>query len=1478
MKSGTLTRPSGIEAVGALPWGSHFCQFYDTDKDLIDTLVPYFRAGLEANEFCIWVTSEPLKAEAARAALAADMPDLDRRIERGQIEFLDYDEWYTKSGSFHADEVLRNWKDKLDTAHAKGYDGLRLTGNTFWLEKSVWADFTKYEETINTALSGANIIALCTYSLHKCGAIEIAEVIANHEFALIKRSGEWQITRSIHHQMTEQSLRESEERYRSLYSAMKEGMALHEIVRDAEGKAIDYRIIDVNPAFERITGISREAAVNTLSSRLYNAGEPPYLDIYSRVAETGKPESFETHFPPMAKIFRISVFSSGKRQFATVFEDITECKQTEQALHENEERLRFAQESAGVGTWVWDIPTGKLEWSGELFRLFGVDSTCTEASFDTWRTVVHPDDLSIAEERIDAAVKNRTKLDSDYRIVRSGSEIRWIRAIGRTRYDDGGAPLRMSGICMDITEHKRHEESIRKEHRETLLANRVLRIFMEENSDGLFDKTLAAILEGTGSRHGVLGYIAEPGHLICPSLSAMLASCEIEGKCIHYPPEKWKGLWARALREKKSLFTNKVPAVPQGHVAIDNNLATPIVFQERVIGLLNQANKEGGYTEDDRDLADGITRRIAPALFAWIQRKLREEEHEKALSDQQRALRRFELLARTAGDLLHSREPQKIVEKLCSNVMHFLDCHVFFNFLTDEQVGRLHLNACMGIPEQEVRRIEWLDYGVAVCGCVARDGCRIVTEKIQTGNDERTTLVKSYGISAYVCHPLLGPGGKVIGTLSFGTRTRENFSTEDIELMKAVSDQVAAAMIRMQSERELRESQKDFKRAQSVGHIGSWRLDVNKNELTWSDENHRIFGIPKGVPMTYETFFSTIHPDDREYVDVQWQTALAGKHYDIEHRIIADGVVKWVRETAELEFDSSGKLLGGFGTTQDITSRKRDEEELLKYREGLEKLVEERTAELKKSQEQLLHAQKMEALGQLAGGIAHDFNNMMQVVIGFAYHTLRKLDFENPIRENLEHIVQAAKSASVLTHQLLSFSRKQMLQPQVVSVNDLVLKIKPILRRTLGEDVEVTYDLQQGLGHVKVDPVQLEQVIVNMAVNARNAMPDGGKLELQTAEVMLGDSHPYEKNPVAPGPYVMLAISDTGCGMDTATLEKIFEPFFTTRPFGTGSGLGLSTAYGTIRQSAGAIRVYSEPGKGTTFKIYLPRCENKIMAGSPDDAENTERAVGKTVLVVEDNHMAREFVSLELRDLGFRVLIAPSGEEAISLSTSHNGPIDLLLTDVVLPGASGWEVSKTISVQRPGIVTLYMSGYDADRSIKKGKLMAGVRLLVKPFTPEQLAGGIREVLESGASSIETHRGKPASLPSTAQKAGPLHILVVDDDPGIAEIIAEVLREPGDSVRSAEDGATALRLAGERIPDVVLLDIKLPDIDGYELSRRIRELGNGSTPYIIATSGLSPEGEAGREAFDDYIIKPVDFTRLREMIDGRPKKRCRRAVE
>jgi signal transduction histidine kinase len=338
----TEVRSSGIALVGDVPWGTHFCQFYETDKDLIEVLVPYFLEGLESNEFCMWVTSPPLGVEEATEALRKAVPNLDDYLAKGQLDILDYSQWYTKSGRFDADEVLQGWVDKLTSALQNGFDGLRLTGNTHWLEDANWNDFAQYEEAVDSVIGRYRMIALCTYSLEKCGASEILDVVANHEFALIRREGRWELIGSAGRKRIEQELNVQRKKFEAMFKASNEGMALHEIVY-GEGRAVDYRILDVNPSFESITSIARGKAVGRLASRLYGTGEPPYLDIYAQVVETGTPVVFETEFPPMRKHFLISVFCPAPGQFATMFLDITERKRAEEEImRSNAELQQFA--------------------------------------------------------------------------------------------------------------------------------------------------------------------------------------------------------------------------------------------------------------------------------------------------------------------------------------------------------------------------------------------------------------------------------------------------------------------------------------------------------------------------------------------------------------------------------------------------------------------------------------------------------------------------------------------------------------------------------------------------------------------------------------------------------------------------------------------------------------------------------------------------------------------------------------------------------------------------------------------------------------------------------------------------------------------------------------------------------------------------------------------------------------------------------
>jgi len=385
---------------------------------------------------------------------------------------------------------------------------------------------------------------------------------------------------------------------------------------------------------------------------------------------------------------------------------------------------------------------------------------------------------------------------------------------------------------------------------------------------------------------------------------------------------------------------------------------------------------------------------------------------------------------------------------------------------------------------------------------------------------------------------------------------------------------------------------------------------------------------------------------------------------------------------------------------------------------------------LHNTEKQLVQSQKLEAVGRLAGGISHDFNNLLTVILGYTDISRRNLKEGDPLLRNLEEIGKASERAASLTRQLLAFSRKQVMQPKVFDMNTVVTDLNKMLRRMIGEDIELRVISQADLGNIKADPVQHEQVIMNLVVNARDAMPKGGKLSIETSDVYLDESYAREHVSVDPGEYVMLAISDTGCGMNEETRQHIFEPFFTTKDSGKGTGLGLSMVYGIVKQSGGNIWVYSEEGRGTTFKIYFPRvtAEAEEYKRAGDAIEMPKGS--ETILLVEDAALVRTLAKQVLETAGYNVLEAGSAEAALTICEHINGTrIDLLLTDVVMPGMSGNDMSKVLLKRQPDMPVLYMSGYTDEAIVQHGVLEAGINFLQKPFSPGALASKVREVLD-----------------------------------------------------------------------------------------------------------------------------------------------------
>jgi PAS domain S-box-containing protein len=577
-----------------------------------------------------------------------------------------------------------------------------------------------------------------------------------------------------------------------------------------------------------------------------------------------------------------------------------------------------------------------------------------------------------------------------------------------------------------------------------------------------------------------------------------------------------------------------------------------------------------------------------------------------------------------------------------------------------------------------------------------------------------TDIAERFGLRACWSEPIFSRDGSVLGSFAMYYDEPRSPGASELESISIAARLAAIAVDRARADAALRRNEERLNLALAASNMGTWDWEVATDRVEWSDSVEPLFGLPRGsFERNFAAYFSLISADDRGQVRAAIDAVLFGDAHDyaVEHRVAwPDGSTHFLECKGRVYRGPDGAPTRMTGTVADISERKRSE------------------AALHASEELLRQSQKMEAIGRLAGGVAHDFNNLLTAIGG--YCSLALLDFptDDPRREYLEEIQRAGERGASLTKQLLASGRKQVLSPRLLDLNALVDDLTSLLRRVIGEDVELEWSRGSAPAVIFADAGQVEQIIMNLAVNARDAMPHGGSLSITSSSVQVDPGAAHARAARA-APYVLLTVSDTGHGMDEETMARMFEPFFTTKDPGKGTGLGLSTVYGIVEQLSGFIRAKSALGQGTVFEIYFPEQERSSISTHPASIAPLVRGGNETVLLVEDESQVRRLVFEVLQARGYKVLSAKDGLEALPLEENYPARIDLLITDVVMPGMSGRELAQRVTSARPDTKVLFISGYADDAVLRHGVTGPGTAFLQKPFALEDLLQRVRALLD-----------------------------------------------------------------------------------------------------------------------------------------------------
>lgn len=1000
-------------------------------------------------------------------------------------------------------------------------------------------------------------------------------------------------------------------------------------------------------------------------------------------------------------------------------------RQAIQALHDQELHFRALIEKTLDVIALVDSTSLITYASPAITRVLGY--TPAEFTGRSATDFLHPDDFDegmvLFQQLLQQQLK--TSVSAQFRFRHKDGSWRWLEAIGTNLLAEPSVQAVVVNFH-DITTRKQTEGELAQRAAHMAMINEIGRkIAALLDLDGVLHRA-AHLVQQTFGYHHVALFLVE-GELA--RLRAIAGSYEGYFPANH-SQKLGQGIigWVGTFGEK--IVANDVSAEPRyisliaNHTVTEAELCLPIKVANQVVGILDiQSPQRQAFSENDVIAMETLTHQIAVAienarLYEAVQRELTERKRVEA--EIRRRNRELALLNQVIAASVIPAETEVVLQTACRELALIFGMSQAYAALFNEGKTEAVVVAEYFVDGATATLTEPQSTGLGQTLPVAANPILqyllshkaplLIEDALHNpGLTRMRELIQRRKIASIFALPLLIEG-EVVGGLELETTEPRHFLAEEVNLAWSVADQVSNALARAR----LAQTRERLIAAIEQAAESVIITDTEGAILYVNPAFEHVSGYSRTEIIGQNPrILKSSQQDEAAFKDM-WATITVGQVWHgrfVNKR--KDGALYTEDVTVAPVRNSSGKIVNYVSVQHDVT----------------------RELQL---EEQYHQAQKMEAIGRLSGGIAHDFNNLLVVITGYSELLLqRHTDPNSTIYKYVEEIKKAGEQAALLTQQLLVFSRRQMLKPKVVNLNLVIIEVEQMLRRLIGEDIELVTVLAEKLGQVKADPGQIGQVIMNLVINARDAMPQGGKLIIETANIDVDKSDARQHFDLNPGLYVMLTISDTGVGMDEQTQAHIFEPFFTTKKHGQGTGLGLATVYGIVKQSGGYVWVYSKPGQGAVFKVYLPRLDE----GSPSPSSKPDVSQAKppggveTVLVVEDEDTVRSLACQVLAENGYTVLAARHGPEALSLCEHYHEPLHLLVTDVVMPQMSGHELAQHLLQLRPELKVLYISGYTDEALVYHGILEAGLFFLQKPFTPNTLAGKVREVLDT---PVEKH--------------------------------------------------------------------------------------------------------------------------------------------